>query len=94
VYRYDFTSDCVPGRDFNLDKKIANEVFMQSSFIEFYPTKERIWGITSLRQLMLCSDPFATNLQFEHYNSIFNVMSMCASRKHQVACKMVKQLDQ
>ena len=83
----------MPGKEFNMDKKIANEVLTQTSFIEFYPRKSHVWGITSLRQVMRCDDPFALNLSFEHYNGIYSVMSMCASVKHQVACKMIKKLD-
>jgi hypothetical protein len=91
VYVYNIkASECVPGKDFNLDKKLANEVLQQTNFIELYPGRDGILGITNLRQVMLCKDPLATELAFEHYNSIFSVMNACVSTKHKVACKMVK----
>ena len=42
VYLYQFTrsSECVPGKEFNLDKVIAHEVLSQTNFIELYPSKE------------------------------------------------------
>ena len=51
IYIYNFTQSiqCVPGKEFNMDKKIANEVLTQSNFIELYPERDQIWGITSLR---------------------------------------------
>jgi len=42
---------------------------------------------------MLCRNPAAHPLLFEPVNSIFNVMSAGISSKHQIICKMVKQLD-
>jgi hypothetical protein len=50
-------AECVPGKEFNLDKKIAFEVYDQGTFIEMYPTKNGIWAINNLRQIMLCSNP-------------------------------------
>jgi hypothetical protein len=85
VYSYIFTlqEECVPGKEFNLDKRIANEVCApQFNFVEIYPTSQRIWAITSLRQIMVCDEPTASQLKFTHYNGIFNVMNASTSDKH------------
>jgi hypothetical protein len=82
VYLYEFTrsSECVPGKEFNLDKVIAHEVLPQSNFIELYPSKDKVWAVTSLRQVMCCTD--LASFKFHYYNSIFSVKSACASPKH------------
>ena len=51
VYFYKFTksAECVPGKEFNLDKVIALEVLSQTNFIELYPQKDKVWAVTSLR---------------------------------------------
>lgn len=87
-----------------MDRKIAQEVYNCSSFIELHPTAHKIWAVNSLRQLFLCtSESFKelmdstqsrqVQLVFEPVNNVFNVMKACMGDRHQVVIKIVKQLD-
>jgi hypothetical protein len=77
---------------------LALEVFPQSNFIELYPTDKDIWAVNSMRQLQVSKD-FKKGtgqglLQFTPVNDAFNVMRAGIGSKHQVAVKIVKQLDE
>lgn len=51
IYHYSLheRAECVPGKEFNLDKKIASEVYNQGNFIEMYLSKNVVWAINNLR---------------------------------------------
>jgi len=51
IYYYNLRerAECIPGKEFNLDKKIAAEVYDQATFIEIYPNKNAIWAVNNLR---------------------------------------------
>lgn len=77
----------------DMDRKIAQEVYNASQFIELHPTATKIWGVNSLRQLFLCSgENFKelmsaspnkpVHLKFEPVNQIFNVMKASMGDRH------------
>ena len=80
------------------DKRIAIEIYQNSTFIELHPTDKDIWALNSMRQLSVCRD-FKSKLskhdqiQFEHCNDMCHVMKAAIGNKHQAVIKIVKKLD-
>lgn len=62
-------------------------MYQKSNLIELYPTDKDLWGVNSMRQLLVCRDfkKKAMNnggIEFKPVNEIFNVMKASIGHKH------------
>ena len=85
-----------PSKPIKTDYRTAIEILENSKFIQLCPTKNDIWAVNSLRQLLVCKDfksKLSNGLTFTCANEVFNVMRATMGDKHQIIIKIVKELD-
>ena len=91
IYRFETEGNNKKNQKFLQDKRIAIEIYSNSNFIELHPTDRDIWAVNSMRQLYVCrdfkshlskNDQSMSQLTFEPFNDISNVMKAAIGNKH------------